>query len=121
LDSPHSRRSPWLFRDGACNGSQDFIVNPVFDTALHQHNCRTDFAPCARYTHELTAAWKVGIERYADVGPLDGSYPEHRQAQMAYAIMEWSYRSIDVDFGIGHRWTPAPDETIAKAIVGFPL
>jgi hypothetical protein len=99
----------------------ELIVNPIFDMALDKRNYRPDFAPCARYAHALTAAWKVGIEHYADVGPLDGRYPERQQAQTTYAIVEWSYRSIDVHFGIGHGWTPASDETIAKTIVGFPL
>ncbi|MFI5399726.1 MAG: hypothetical protein ACHQZQ_01570 [SAR324 cluster bacterium] len=99
----------------------EFIVNPILDMELDKHNYRPDFAPCARYAHTLTGAWKVGIEHYADLGFLDSSSPDNQQEQTTFAIVEWSYRSVDVHFGIGHGWTSVSDQTIAKTIVGFPL
>ena len=106
---------------GYRTGRDEFIVNPILDMALDKHDYTADFAPCARYAHALAGTWKVGIEHYADVGPLYRSNPGNQQAQTTFAIVEWSYGSLDMHFGIGHGWTPASDETIAKAIVGFPL
>ena len=106
---------------GYRSGSEELIVNPILNYAFDKHDYRPDFAPAVRYAHALTAAWKAGIEHYANLGPLDGNLPGRRQVQTTFAIVEWSYHALDVHFGIGHGWTPASDETIAKTIVGFPF
>ena len=104
---------------GYRSGRDEFIVNPILDYALDKHNYRPDFAPAVRYAHALSESWKAGIEHYADLGPLDGNVPDRQQAHTTFLIVEWSYRSVDVHVGLGHGWTRASDETVAKTIVGF--
>jgi hypothetical protein len=100
-------------------GNEELILNPILDYALDKHDYRADFAPAVRYAHALSATWKVGLEHYADLGPLDANVPNNGQAHTTFVIAETTLRSVDVHVGIGHGWTRASDETIAKTIVGF--
>jgi len=104
---------------GYRSGRFEYIVNPILDMAFDKHNYRPDFAPSVRFAYGANDAWKVGVEHYADLGPLDGNYPSAQQAHTTYAIVEWSRVPWDLHFGIGHGWTRASDDTIAKTILGI--
>lgn len=104
---------------GYRSGPYEFIVNPIVDFALDQHDYRGDFAPAVRFAVALADRWHVGLEHYADLGPADKVVPYEQQAHTTYVVGEFSAPPWDLHAGIGHGWTEASDETVFKTIIGY--
>jgi hypothetical protein len=106
---------------GYRSGAYEFIVNPIFDFALSGPDQRGDFAPAARFAVSAYDLWQFGVEHYSDVGFLDSMYAPDQQAQTTFAVIDYNGQPYQVEFGVGHGWTSASDQTIVKMILGMGL
>ena len=59
----------------------EFIVNPIVDVALSGPRRTIGFTPAARLAWLFSDAWAVGLEHYADFGPIDHFARSSRQLQ----------------------------------------
>ncbi|HUA54574.1 MAG TPA: hypothetical protein VMB81_20520 [Candidatus Sulfotelmatobacter sp.] len=97
-------------------GRWDLIANPIVDLPLGRQ-MRPDFAPAERVAYNLTDAWALAVEHYADVGPIADIAPPERQQQTAYLVVDHAGAPADVEFGIGHGFTGVSDPLIFKLIL----
>ena len=97
----------------------EFIVNPIVDVVLSGPRRTIDFAPAARLACILSPAWTVGLEHYADFGPIDRFEPRGRQLQEIFAVADYTGRTLDVDFGAGRGLTSGSDDWTVKFILGW--
>lgn len=97
----------------------ELIINPIVDVALSGPRRTIDFAPAARLAYLLSPTWTVGLEHYADFGPIDHFARSSRQLQELYLVADYSGPALDVDFGVGRGLTSGSDDWTAKFILGW--
>ncbi len=97
----------------------EFIVNPIVDVPLSGEPRRFDFAPAARLAWIVSPVWAIGLEHYADFGPIDRFAPSRERIQELYAVADYSGRAIDVDVGVGRGLTSGSDDWTVKFILGW--
>jgi hypothetical protein len=96
-------------------------VNPKLGVALSGGASRIpDFSPCFRIAREIGDGWALGLEHYTEYGPINHGLPGDERGQNTYLVADVELtRNVELNFGIGHGWTPASDRTVAKAILGI--
>jgi hypothetical protein len=97
----------------------EFILNPIVDVPLSGDDRAAVFAPASRLAWIATPVWAFGLEHYADFGPLRDVLPRDEQQQELYAVADRSGRSFDLDFGVGHGFTPASNDWTVKFILSW--
>jgi len=103
---------------GVRNADYEFIVNPIVDASFGRFG-EVDFAPAARLARKLAADTFIGLEYYADFGPI-GAFPSFADQQHTlFAVTDFKLGVFDVDFGVGYGLTPASDRWVVKTIIGY--
>lgn len=77
------------------------------------------FEPAAMLTYAATARSSVGLEYYADLGPLRRFAPRDEQSRTVYAVWNYRGRGFDVNAGVGRGLTDSSDRWVLKTIFGF--
>ncbi|MGH8765312.1 MAG: hypothetical protein ACRET8_06310 [Burkholderiales bacterium] len=98
-----------------------FSMNPVLDRALNgpDRGGRPEFAPAFKAARSVASGLALGLEYYADLGPLGRPLPHSQQAHTLYAAMEWEHGPVPIHFAIGRGLTDATDKWTVKAILEF--
>jgi hypothetical protein len=76
------------------------------------------FHPSLKLAHEVGDRTALGIEYYAELGPLGDPLPRREQSHTLYAVID-AERSLGINFGIGRGLTAASDRWTVKAILSF--
>jgi hypothetical protein len=97
----------------------EFIVNPIVDVPLSGEDRVAIFAPATRVAWIPEPSWAVGLEHYADFGPLRDFAPRNDQQQELYLVADKSLRDFDIDFGVGHGFTDASNDWTVKFILSW--
>ena len=107
---------------GVRNALFEFIVNPIVDFAPGDHGAVT-FAPAVRLAHKFEKDFSFGFEYYADFGQIGHFLPLAKQQHDLFAVVDFKVGDFDVDFGVGHGFTPGSDRVIFKTIIeyAFPV
>ena len=101
------------------NPEWEFIVNPIVDLSFGPFG-EVDFAPCARLARNLGNDRFIGIEYYADFGPIGDFLPLNQQSHQIFAVTDFKLGEFDVELGAGYGLTtPGSDRLITKAIIGY--
>ncbi len=103
---------------GIRNADYEFIVNPIVDASFGTFG-EVDFAPAARLARKLAPDTYIGLEYYADFGPI-GAFPKFEDQQHTlFAVTDFKLGVFDIDFGVGYGLTPASDRWVVKTIIGY--
>jgi hypothetical protein len=103
---------------GIRNADYEFIVNPILDASFGKLG-ELDFAPAARLARKLDRDLFVGLEYYADMGPI-GNFPKLADQQHTlFAVTDFKLGVMDVNFGVGYGLTPGSDRWVIKTILGY--
>jgi len=97
----------------------EFIVNPIVDLALSGRRREADFAPAARLALILSPEWAVGVEHYADYGPLRDFLSPGRREQVSFLVIDYGASGFDLDAGVGRGWTAGSDDVVVKGILSW--
>jgi hypothetical protein len=103
---------------GVRNADWEFIVNPIVDVSFGK-NGETDPAPAARLARKLDKDLFVGLEYYADFGPIGHIGKFDDQQHTLFAVTDFKVGVFDVDFGLGYGLTHASDRFVVKTIVSY--
>jgi len=101
-------------------GPVDVIVNPIIDNSWRGVGS-LDFAPAVRLDYNLSPAWAVALEHYADFGEVRHFDGLDNQQHTLFAVVDYASEALDVEAGIGHGFTQASDDLVLKLIVGHPF
>jgi hypothetical protein len=98
-------------------------VNPVLDWALNgpDRRGRPDFSPALKASRTVASGIALGLEYYADLGPIGRPLPHAEQSHTVYAALEWDRGPVPIHFAIGRGLTDATDKWTIKAIFEFTL
>jgi hypothetical protein len=105
---------------GLRKGDYEFIVNPIIDIGFGRRG-QVEFAPAARFAKNFSENFALGIEYYADVGPLRNFLPVNQQAHNLFAVVDFKVGRFDIDAGLGYGLTSGSDRLMAKMIIGTEL
>ena len=76
------------------------------------------FEPSFRFVKRINDKWTVGIEHFANLGPLGYILPWNQQMQTLYAVADTKFRGFEFSFGIGYGLTNASRGLALKASIG---
>jgi hypothetical protein len=96
-------------------GHFDAIVNPIVDVPLSKGF--VSFAPAVRIAYNFSENLALAVEHYADYGALTHVSPTREQDHALFAVVNYSARLGDVEFGIGHGLTSAADRLVVKLML----
>jgi hypothetical protein len=94
----------------------DIILNPILDTAYDGLQ-NLDFAPAGRVAYNLSDAWAIAAEEYADYGPLRSFLPRGDQGHQLYAVVDRTGKPFDIEFGVGFGLTDVSDKFTLKLLI----
>lgn len=97
--------------------SWDFFVNPILDNSFEGGFGNLDFAPASRIAYNFSPKWALGVEEYADLGPLHNFYTADEQSHQVWGVVDRSAKWADIEAGIGLGLTPASDKVTLKLIL----
>ena len=103
---------------GVRNKEWELIVNPIVDFSFGSLG-QVDLAPAARFARNLGEDRFIGIEYYADFGPIGNFLPLQEQSHQIFAVTDFKLDKFDIELGIGYGLTPGSDRLITKAIIGY--
>ncbi len=96
--------------------------NPIVGAALSGDNGHAPaLAPALKIARSVGEGVQIGIENYADMGPIHRSPAFNQQDHMIYGVVDVQKGGFDLNFGIGRGVTSASDKWVAKMIVGIPF
>ncbi|WP_315721394.1 MULTISPECIES: hypothetical protein [unclassified Bradyrhizobium] len=76
------------------------------------------FEPSIRFVKRLNDRWTVGIEHFANLGPLGHVLPWHQQMQTLYAVADTRFRGFEFSFGVGYGLTNNSRGLAVKTSIG---
>ena len=94
----------------------DIIVNPIVDTAYDGLE-NLVFVPAARVAYNFKSGWIVAAEEYDDYGPLHALLPRTEQVHQFYGVVDRTWKTWDIEAGIGVGLTNGSDRLTFKLIL----
>jgi hypothetical protein len=76
------------------------------------------FEPSFRLVKRISNNWTVGIEHFANLGPIGHVLPWNQQMQTLYAVAETHYKGLELGFGVGYGLTNASRGLALKTSIG---
>ncbi len=98
----------------------DIVLNPILDTSYDGLK-NLDFAPSMRVAYNVSDAWAVAVEEYADYGPLRSFLPATDQSHQIFGVVDHSGKALDVEAGVGVGLTNGSDNLTLKLILSHDL
>ncbi|MBX7200918.1 MAG: hypothetical protein K1X51_16220 [Rhodospirillaceae bacterium] len=99
-------------------GPVDVVLNPILDTNFDGLG-HLDFAPSLRVAYNVSPTFAVALEHYADFGELRGFSPADQQDHSLFGVVDFTAGKADIEFGVGHGFTPAGDKLVMKLMLAF--
>jgi hypothetical protein len=98
-------------------------VNPVFGWSLSSgyRSGTPDFSLGVKATHGVSEKVAVGAEYYSELGTTSHILPLREQSNTLYAVIDTTFKSLGINFGIGRGLTGSADKWTVKAIFAIPL
>ena len=95
----------------------EFIVNPIIDLEFGPAST-SSFAPAIRLARSIGKDVMLGVEYYADFGPVGGFSSGENQKHTVFGVLDFSVGGFDVNFGVGFGLTDSSDKVLTKLIIG---
>ena len=99
-----------------------FVANPILEVSLAGPNTpqAPSFAPALMAKLKLDGVVMLGLEYYADFGPLSAPEPLREQEQYLFEAVDLlSVAHLEVNAGVGEGLTEASNALVLKAILGY--
>jgi hypothetical protein len=98
----------------------DVIVNPIVDTAYDGLE-NLQFVPAFRVAYHFTSGWTVAAEEYDDYGLLQRLLPRTEQVHQLYGVVDRTWKTWDIEAGVGVGLTHSSDRLTFKLILSRDL
>src|SRR5205814_4221883 len=98
----------------------DIIVNPIFDTA-YDGVSNLEFVPATRIAYNFNETWAIAAEEYDDFGPVHKFNAASDQAHQLWAVVDYNWKGLGVEPGVGSGLTDATDKPTLKLILSPDL
>jgi hypothetical protein len=109
---------------GIRTGDWLVAVNPIFSKLLSKTVDGTsgvDFELAVKANKQIHPGLALGLEHYADLGPINQLTLGARSGQATYLTIDTDQRGWDLNFGVGYGWNAPSDRLVFKMILGVPF
>ena len=99
-----------------------FGVNPILDWDLAgaYASGRPELEPAATGLFVIENLLSLGLEYYANFGPIGRWLPAGAEEQYLYEVINlYEWKRWEINFGVGEGLTDASNRLVVKAILGF--
>jgi hypothetical protein len=99
-----------------------FSVNPIIDLSLAgpEAHRAPSLEPAATALYVIGDLCSVGLEYYANLGPIGDWLPANEQQHYLYEVVNvLKWRRWEINLGLGEGLTEASNRLVGKMIVGF--
>lgn len=99
-----------------------FAFNPIVDSSLAGPDASAGptFEPCIALAVKIHEAVSVGVEYYANLGPIGGILPWQEEEQYVYEVFNLlSVKHFELNAGVGEGLTDASNRLVFKTILGY--
>jgi hypothetical protein len=76
------------------------------------------FEPSFRLVKRVSNNWTVGVEHFANLGPIGYILPWNQEMQTLYAVAETKFKGLEMSFGVGYGLTNASRGLAVKTSFG---
>jgi hypothetical protein len=98
----------------------DLMMNPILDTDYQGGLGDLVFAPSSRVAYNVSPAWAIAVEEYADMGALNDLSPGREGSHQLYGVVDYA-GALEVEVGVGFALTDAADDLTFKLILARDL
>jgi hypothetical protein len=102
---------------GARFGDWEIMFNANMTMALDAPG--SAFEPSLRIANHITSKWTVGIEYFANLGPIGEVVPWNQETQTVYLVAGTKLWGAEVSAGVGYGLTAASRGPAAKISIGY--
>ena len=98
-----------------------FAANPALEKSLHGYSAREGwgFSPAVKISHDLTKVVAVGVEYYADLGPITHFSNYGDQQHQVFPALDLNFsEKWEFNCGFGFGLTHSSDNLLFKMIIG---
>jgi hypothetical protein len=104
----------------SARGKIALAFNPILDVSLAGPDRTPAFEPALSAAYVIDNLLSVGIEYYADLGPIDGWLPIEEQEHYLFEVINvLAWKGVEINLGIGEGLTAGSNDFVAKTILGF--
>ena len=96
-----------------------FVLNPGFTKPFNGPDRRVTFEPSAKAQFAISPHTKVGLEYFADAGPVARLFSHQQRSELALLVIDKKINKADLNLGLGKGLTGASDQWVAKAILSL--
>jgi hypothetical protein len=101
-------------------GDYELIFNPIVELGFGDKGDAI-FTPAARFAKKIDKDLAIGIEYYADLGPIGHILPLKEQGHNIFGVVDFKVADVEVNFGVGYGLTEGSDRWMAKMILSKDL
>lgn len=98
----------------------DLVMNPILDTDYKGGIGDLVFAPSSRIAYNVSPAWAVAVEEYADLGTLNDLSFGSEGSHQLYGVVDY-VGALEVEVGAGFGLTDRADNLTFKLILARDL
>ena len=91
------------------------------DTNYTGGSGKLGFVPEGRVAYNLNDKWAIGVEEYADFGPMRSFLPGDDQFHEVWIVMDHNSKFLNVETGVGFGLTRTFDKLRLKLMVSRDL
>ena len=98
------------------------VANPILELSLAGSDARAgpSFAPALMAKLKIEGVVALGVEYYADFGPLSSPDPVREQQQYLFEAVDLlALAHLEVNAGVGEGFTHESNALVLKAIIGY--
>lgn len=96
--------------------------NPILGVDLGSGaSRRPTFEPALKVARKVAKEQALGVEAYADLGPVGQWNPAGRRPMALFATWDGQWRGAEVNVGLGRGFQGFEDRWVVKAILGWSL
>jgi hypothetical protein len=96
-----------------------FAVNPIVELSFA--GAAPAFAPAVMALLKIRPTVALGVEYYADFGPVTSPLPARDQEHYVYEVVNVALGDLAINAGVGEGLTAASNDLVAKIILGYAL
>ena len=96
--------------------------NPILGVDLGSGaSRRPTFEPALKVARKVAEEQALGVEAYADLGPVGQWNPAGRRPMALFATWDGQWRGAEINVGLGRGFQGFEDRWVVKAILGWSL
>ncbi|CAM3936847.1 hypothetical protein [Roseateles saccharophilus] len=102
-------------------GNWHAVLNPGLQATVSGPEREVDFEPSAKLAYRLRPDLHLGLEYFAEAGPLSHLLPSGQRRELGLITLDAKAGPLELTLGLGKGLTSASDRRVGKLLVSLAL